>query len=118
MNLNTKTILVIGAVLIAIVIGSFFLMAQYHSGHYWNGDGDYHHDHMMEFSSGWGWIMMLMMLLFWGLIVWALIWGIRSFSRSDSDRDNRPLEILKRRYASGEIDREEFESKKRDLQGG
>ncbi len=30
-------------------------------------------------------------------------------------REESPMEILKRRYAQGEIDPEEFEAKKRDL---
>ncbi len=32
-----------------------------------------------------------------------------------SEAEESPLEILKRRYARGEIDREEFEARKRDL---
>ena len=114
MKSTTKSILIAGIILIALVIGGSFLMGQYHSENHWDGDYGYH-GHMMGFSSAWGWIMMLMMLLFWGLIVWAVIWGIRNFSRTESGRNNRPMEILKRRYAAGEISKEEFESRKRDL---
>jgi putative membrane protein len=75
--------------------------------------------HPMWWMSGpWGIVMMFMMLLFWGLIIAGLVLGIRwlisqgSPPRSSSDS---ALEILRQRYARGEINKEEFEAKKRDL---
>ena len=64
----------------------------------------------------WGIGMMFMMLLFWALVIVAIIvsirWllGQRRYSQEDS-----ALEILRQRYARGEINKEEFEAKKRDL---
>jgi len=37
-------------------------------------------------------------------------------SPSCGSRDKSPLEIVQERYARGEIDREEYEQKKRDLE--
>lgn len=67
-----------------------------------------------------GWFGPIMMLVFGGLIILALIllirwlWGI-SQSKTEVKGSESPMDILKRRYASGEVDREEFEQKKRDL---
>lgn len=67
-----------------------------------------------------GWFGPIMMLVFWGLLILVLIllarwlWG-SSQKKPEETRGESPLDILKRRYAAGEIDREEFEQKKRDL---
>jgi putative membrane protein len=60
--------------------------------------------------------MVFTILVFWILALVGLVFGIRWLvivnrrSRSDA-----ALDILRRRYAHGDIDREEFEAKKRDL---
>ena len=71
---------------------------------------------------GWGWglIGMLLMLLFWVLIIvggillvrWALEQSGRGYRLSQGES---ALDILKKRYASGEITKEEFERMKADL---
>jgi putative membrane protein len=56
-----------------------------------------------------------LMFLFWGVIIGGialLVVGLARQSTQAADRGEAPLEILKRRYASGEIDREEFERMK------
>jgi putative membrane protein len=59
-----------------------------------------------------------MMWIFWILIIVAII-GLAGFvTRRSSDHsalEKSAMEILKERYARGEIDREEFEQKKKDL---
>ncbi len=65
----------------------------------------------------WGFAMMAMMLVFWGVVIAGTVFGIRwmlSGGRRPT-REDTALEILRQRYARGEIDREEFEAKKRDL---
>ena len=60
------------------------------------------------------------MLLFWILVVVAIVllvkWLAAQSSTGKGSHDQSSLEILRERYARGEIDREEFEQKKRDLE--
>lgn len=71
---------------------------------------------MYHDMDGW-WILWggLMMLIFWGGIVALVIWAVRSLVNRDEGQPERPLEIARRRYASGEITREEFEQIRQDL---
>ena len=60
------------------------------------------------------------MLLFWGLIIAAIVvlargFGARSGGGEPKLREKTPLDILGERYARGEIDKAEFEEKRRDL---
>ncbi|MBI4284424.1 MAG: SHOCT domain-containing protein [Chloroflexi bacterium] len=70
---------------------------------------------------GFGWaggLMGIGMIVFWGLIIWGIVILIRAVSGQpggDSSRGESALEILKRRYARGEITKEEYEDKKKDL---
>jgi putative membrane protein len=68
-----------------------------------------------------GWWMvfgMIWMVILWGVIIWLIVWGIGQVSRGSGGgrrSEDHPLEIAKRRYASGEITREQFEQLRRDL---
>jgi putative membrane protein len=60
----------------------------------------------------------LLMLFFWGGIIGGGILLVASLTRqsaSSARQDETPLEIIKRRYASGEIDHDEFERIKESL---
>ena len=64
----------------------------------------------------WGFAMLLVMLVFWGLVIAGLVVGLRWLLRlGGPPRHDAALDILRERYARGEIGREEFEAKKRDL---
>lgn len=66
----------------------------------------------------WGLGMALMMLLFWGAIIVAIVLGIRWLVMQGKEpRGDTAMDILRQRYARGEIGREEFEAKRRDLGG-
>ena len=64
----------------------------------------------------WMWIVgPLMMLLFWGAIIWLFATLVRGDRQTESARRESPVEIARRRFAAGEITREEFEVLKRVL---
>jgi putative membrane protein len=64
----------------------------------------------------WGIGMMFMMLVFWGVVVAGIIVAIRWMAgQTRAPRSDRALGILRERYARGEIGKDEFEAKKRDL---
>jgi len=74
-----------------------------------------------------GFFMMFIMIVFWGLIIAGIVAGIvlavRALSGTGvtpggTGQKNRALEVLQERYAMGEIDKDEYESKKRDLLAG
>ncbi len=56
------------------------------------------------------------MILFWGLLIAGAVFLIRWFTRETViTREDSGLEILKKRYARGEINKQEFDERKRDL---
>ena len=75
---------------------------------------------MMNFGfspfGGFGWIFMI---LWWVLIILALVslikWLGNQSQKGFHNHEKSPIEILKERYAAGEIDKKEFEEKKKDL---
>ena len=67
----------------------------------------------MGFGMGWWWIIGF-------ILVAAIIWAIfrspgQSNSLNNTANQKSALDILNERYARGEIDKEEYEMKKRDL---
>jgi putative membrane protein len=74
-------------------------------------------------DSDWGWGHMIFgsifMLLVWGgiivLVVLALRWMGTTWSSHIAPPSKTALDILKERFARGEIDKEEFEERKRLL---
>ena len=73
---------------------------------------------------GWGIFMMLMMVLFWGLLVWGIVASVRHYSNSRASQlpgaspsasSSAAHEALRLRYAKGEIDDEEFERRRANL---
>lgn len=64
----------------------------------------------------WGIGMVFMMLLFWGLVIVGVVLVIRwLLSQGKETRSDSALEILRQRYARGEINKEEFDAKRKDL---
>ncbi len=68
--------------------------------------GDFGLGHM-----GFGWLFWIVLLI----VGFFLIKGSLSGNRSNQDSGQSALEILKQRYAKGEISKDEFERMKRDL---
>lgn len=64
------------------------------------------------------------MLLFWALVIGGVILIARWFTAGPSSGSASPvrgrtaLEVLDERYAKGEIDKDEFDRKRRDLGAG
>ena len=66
-----------------------------------------------------GWVFML---VWWVLIITAIVvfikWLIEQFGeKKEGPAAKQAMDILKERYARGEIDKKEFEEKKKDLMG-
>ena len=77
-------------------------------------------DHMMPFGYG-GMIMWLILLVLIGVGLYFILQNSKPSSGrgpiEGSRSEESALEIVKRRYARGEITREEFEAMKKDLEG-
>jgi putative membrane protein len=60
------------------------------------------------------------MILFWTAVIALTVWVVkltneRSTSKTDTALSIKPLDIIRERYAKGEISREEFENLKKEL---
>jgi putative membrane protein len=83
---------------------------------------------MHGFGFGWGGMIFggLLMLLFWGVVIALIVFVVRALSRPGSGQAtpsagapgqarDQALEILRERYARGEISKDEFNSMRQDL---
>ncbi len=71
----------------------------------------------MDYGWGMGFGGGLFMILFWILVIIGVVFLIRLVMRGTKE-DGKPetaLDVLKKRYAKGEISKEEFEEKKKDI---
>ncbi len=89
----------------------------------WNDNGNWGH------GAGWeGWLMLLFMIVFVAAIVIAIVFLVRYLGQQSGGASaaaaappatmsspESPQEILKRRYAAGEIERDEYLQKLSDL---
>lgn len=75
----------------------------------WSHMGD------MGWGSGWGWFGLTHMLLWWVLLILGIAVLAKWLLGSGRMSGDRALEVLKERYARGEIGKEEYEQKRRDL---
>jgi putative membrane protein len=78
---------------------------------------------MMDYMGSYGWgtgFGYMFMLLFWVLIIIGIIalarWLMMTAGNTSRSSPKTARQILDERYARGEIDREKFVQKKRDLE--
>ncbi len=64
---------------------------------------------------GFGWIFWVMVIV---LIIWAVTNGSKrnQYTRQDFPPHESAIDILKKRYARGEITKEQFEQMKKDIE--
>ena len=65
---------------------------------------------IMGFGMGFGF---LLMILFWGAVIWLIFSLINAAQSNKKDED--ALTILKKRYASGEISKKQYEEMKKEI---
>jgi putative membrane protein len=80
--------------------------------------GEYYGHHM--WGDGWGWSMMggSVMALFWIAVIVAVVFAVRAFAdrdRTGGRSGDSALEILRERFARGEIDQAEFDERRKAL---
>lgn len=79
---------------------------------------------MMWGYGGWGWggwlVMGLVMVLFWGAVIFGGLALWRSAGRSGQQQPGHPSpeQLLDERFARGEIDDEEYRSRRELLRSG
>lgn len=70
-------------------------------------------NHMGDWSAGWWIAMMLMMVVFWGLVIFGAVWLVRSLTGGHHTIHRRdPVEVLDHRLATGEISVEEYRERR------
>ena len=86
---------------------------------------------MMDWGGGmWGgnWVVLLFSLAFLAAVIVGIVLVVRALTASEAGDDRTggdrhvparetPEDLVRRRYAAGEIDRGEYEQKLRDLSG-
>lgn len=79
---------------------------------------------MTGFGMGFGGLGILLMVLFWGGLIFGGVWLVKAISSSGQQgqsgmgtyKQPSAQEILDQRYARGEINREQYETMRKDLQ--
>ena len=115
MNKGDKRAVIVGGlvlalfVVLAVVLHAF---AYFCAGRGWGIIGP-----RMMYGFGGGWFMGILMLAVVGLFIWGLIALVQRGGTTHGccSANASALDILKERYAKGEINQEQFEQIKKDL---
>jgi putative membrane protein len=78
-------------------------------------------DTWMHGGWGWGWmtLMMVVMVLFWGAVIFGIVWLIRGAADGGpGQRRESPTEVLERRFAEGAISVEDYHARREALLSG
>lgn len=77
------------------------------------------YDHMMGWGYGMGWWGGIAMFLFWIAVIVAIVFAARWIGsegrKGGQGPPETPMDVLKKRYARGEISKEEYERIKKDI---
>jgi putative membrane protein len=115
MNRKTGTLLGLG-ISIALLAGAIWFLFNFHT-RFGYGQGRWIMPHaMMRGGSGMGIIMILLWIVVIGAIALVISGAISGNPSSGNQRLPDAMEILKRRYAKGEIDKEQYQAMKQELQ--
>ncbi len=72
-----------------------------------------------DVGTGWMILMMVVMVLFWGAIIFGAVWLIRgAFDGRPGRRSESPTEVLDRRFAEGAISVEDYQARRQVLVNG
>lgn len=72
---------------------------------------------MWHMDDGMGWWMLLgsfWFVFFWAVVIWVMV-RVSERGNRNQEAEESAIEILRRRYARGEIDKEQFDQMRRDL---
>jgi len=103
------------ATVLSLLSGRNLALAQ------WGGYGGWHMGPGTMGGWGMGWFGGILALVFWVLVIVGLVFLIKWLIVTSkggtwvSQGGSRALDILRERYAKGEINKQEFEEKKKDL---
>jgi uncharacterized membrane protein len=61
-------------------------------------------------------MMMIGMIALWALLIWGAVYLATRVTNQDTPHPSSASDILEQRYARGEIDRDELESRRNTLQ--
>ena len=115
MDRKTSTLLSIG-LSAALVAAAIWFLFNHHRNMWASGYWQMPHAQgMMIGGAGLGFLM----ILFWGVVIVALVMLVSALftgRRSSSSEAESPLDILRKRYARGEIDKARYDAMRRDLE--
>jgi len=121
MDKNLRIGLIIGGIVLALLVIVPLVWSGFSGGqnNYYGGWGGMMGLGMM---GGFGGLMFIPMVVVWGLIIWGVVWLVRgtcgcgtAVGSSREEHKDSAIDILKARYARGEVSKEEFEEKKKGL---
>lgn len=74
-------------------------------------------DGHMDWGGGWGIVMIVGMVLFWALLIAAVVWIVRELAMRPHGDEEDPLRLLDRRLADGTISPDDYAKRKVILSG-
>lgn len=114
MDKNLKKALIIGGIIIGVIV-----VLSVVPGLIWGWQG-YGYGMMGSGMMG-GYGTMFLMPILWIVVIGLIVWAVAAAANRSGEAgntmqtDGSAMEILKKRYARGEINKEEYEDRKKDL---